>query len=502
MLWTTRDAALMAPTPADTVRMPIARRIRQFLEGDWRAQLAEHGHRQLGPLRARLVGEWDTSANLLGALTSQIAVRYDELPLLQGPGAESMGDLLEGYWGGIAQLHEQYVLGLRVSAIYVGWDDHTQMPALELVTPDVLSIDGAEANKRRPAIIRWARRRPVPDKPTEVSWFWDVYDLSDPANPSYTVWTNDLRRDVSAAYINPAEWRGSAYPIRDEARRPVAPFGLTYANATKSGVWPLSTRQSELVFGTLQVGLLWTAMVHGFLRASWDQRVVVNGRIAGGTKKVVEGRQVRSITPDPTSILEIQQKGDAAAAFGAWGASIDIRAAEEVARRYEQRLAIHVGLSPADVVIESLNPASGASLTVQQAGKRRLQKRSTPAARLGDQSLYRAISAVARGRGGLTGIDSRGLSTTYAGVSLTPEERVTVNSYCVVERSHGVLDRLGHLMEVHPTLTEKDADDALQRMDMRAERDQVTALLRANRTASAPAEEPEADADDEVEETE
>lgn len=466
----------------DQRRAAEAHKLRQFIDDEWSPQLAQHGEEQLGPLRAKLVGKWDTSACLLQNVLEQTCTMFDEEPELLG-GSGAARALLEGafaeggYWG-MARQHQQYVRGMHESLVYVSWDVEKEHPTFELVTPDCVTIDTAPSNRSRPMTIWRARQRSLPHKPNEYAWFWDRWTVgmrgkiptSDGGEqeieivpPSFSIWSNNRKRDCSAEFgIDPAKWSGNAYPYRDRDGRPLLPFVLYHDRGSGTGVWAPISRSSGIVFGTLQVGLLWTAGVHGMLRASWAQRVLLNGKVKGGaveSGQKVAGTTIRAITPDPTSVLQVDGESPA---IDEWGSPLDIEKAEKFCRMYEARLAVHFGLSPADLVIESLNPASGASITVSQAGKRAIAKRDLVHFRRGDLELIALVAAVLRAHG--FDCDETGVRLRYHGVALTIDEREKVVRYVREEMSLGLMDSVAAYQELHPGTSAEDAQEDLVAM--------------------------------------
>lgn len=470
-----RTSAPTAPTTPDAERMAEAdRRLALLGEASWRELLRAHVETQLGPLRAKIVGVPDTSANLYKSVVDQTSTLYDDDPVIDG--APEVAEQLElGGWWGLAPTNQRFAQGLRQTLVYVGYDGADGHCTFRLVPPNRVTIDVAHDNPRRILRVWWARERPIPGNTSgEEAWFWDRWD----AAGEFSIWTNDRKHDMTRTFgIDPAEWSGNAYPYRDEseARRPVLPFAW-YSMQASSGDSPWTPHaQSEVVFGTLQVGLLWTAAVHGVLRASWDQRVLLNGRPKGGTiEKTGSGGGARFLTPDPTSVMQIEGEG---AAIGAWGASIDMTKAEQFCRLYEARLAVHFGLSPSDLVIESLNPASGASITVSQKGKRILQARQTPAFRRGDRMLAEVVAAVLRGRGGSATASAKGFRIRYPGIALTPEERQAVMVHLRQELELRLITRAEAWQLLHPGTDEKQAEAAIAKVDVELELDRAKAAV-------------------------
>ena len=476
-----RSTPLAFP-PAQSGRVVEADRRRRLLDGTWASMLAAHVEEQLGPLRAKISGAPDTSANLFAAAVSQTSTMYDEAPQVRASDPaliRAWERALEPWWT-LAGQHQQYVRGLQESLVYVGWDDDLGEPTYELVTPDRVDVEVASTNRARPVTVWWGRRRPVPDRKGEEAWYWDRWDVAG-EQPSLKIFTNDRKQDVTFKFMS-TPMVGESYKIRDPEGRPVLPFALYHAQGAVGSPWHPWARR-EVVFGTLQVGLLWTAAIHGMLRASWSQRVIVNGRVRGGATEGTGGtegrRSVRHIEPDPTLVLQVEGDG---ANIGQWGSPLDLDKAERFCRLYEARLAIHFGLTPGDVVIESLNPTSGASLTVSEAGKRRIASRSAPNFRRGDRLLRRVVSAVYRAHD--QELPDEGVSLRYSGMALTLAEREVAGRVARQERELGILDEVGAYQMVHPGTTAADAIEDLTEQRARAS---VLGMRRGEITPEPPA---------------
>lgn len=449
----TRTAAIQYPD-ADKDRASNQYIRRTFLEGTWDGLLAAHGTAQLGPLRARLVGEWDIASNLQKSIAEQTCTMYDEVPQVT-PAA--LADLVDagGYWA-IARQNQQYVRVCHENAVYVGWDPDWRVPTYELVPADQITVDTAPYNRTRPVTV-WRAVRRVLDG--ELVWTWDRWSVADipvGAGASYRIMSNDRRVDLTARFPAEAEYARARPAVLDEDGRPLLPYVVYHDRGPASGYWSPACRDREVTFGTLQVGLLFTAAVHGVLRASWSQRILSNGRVKGGTTEQIVGTAVRMVTPDPTMILQVEGDG---VAWGEWGSPLDIEKSERFARIYEARLAVHYGIPPSDLVIESLNPASGASIVVSQAGKRAIAKRDAVNFRRADTALFAVTAAIARAYG--VPAAARGAKARYSGVALTIEERVRLSPIVIAEIGAGLLDRAEGYAELHPGMSVEDATDAI-----------------------------------------
>lgn len=456
--------------PDEQRRVRVAWERRSFVDGCWEPLLLAHAIRQLGPVRARMMGTVDTSTCLFLNVLEQTCAMYDDPPTIEGASSQAIADALEqGGWWTLARQHQQYVRGLHESTVYVGYDEPGEVCTFKLVTPDEMWIEAAPTNESRPETIWWARRRTLPGD-NESAWFWDRWSIANGVG-TFGIWTNDRAREMTSAFVDPALWSGSTYPYLDDGGKPILPFAL-YHDRGANGLWSPWSRDSGMTTGTLQVGLLWTATVHGALRASWDQHVLMNGQVKGSATQnaTLMGHGVRTIPLDPTSVLQVtgEQVG-----IGTWSASIDLDKAERFVRMYGNQLAVHFGIPQSDVVVESLNPSSGAALIVSQAGKRAIAKRDVVNFRRGDDQLYRVVAAVLRGRAGVSNVSAKNARTRYHGVALTIDERQKLVPTLFLEMEAKLLDRVVAYQELHPgtSLEDAEADLAVQDERRQAEED-------------------------------
>jgi len=460
----------------EQARVQETRARRSFIDDCWEPLLAAHVIRQLGPTRARFMGAPDTSCCLFTQVLEQTCLLYDEPPTVDGPGTGPLVDALEaGGWWTLARQNQQYVRGLHESLVYVGYDEPGEQVTYKLVTPDEIDLEPAATNEGRAETAWWARRRTIPGQ-DEQAWFWDRWSIRD-GKGSFGIWTNDRRREMTSAFVDPAMWTGPNYPYFDEKRKPVLPFALYHAKGA-NGLWSPWSRNSGISRGTLQIGLLWTATIHGALRASWDQHVLLNGKVKGGSVQnaTTVSPGVRTIVMDPTSVLQVD--GDNAD-IGTWSASIDLDKSERFVRQYGNMLAVHHGIPQSDVLVETLSPSSGAALVVSQAGRRAIAKRDQVMFRRGDDDLYRVVAAVLRGRGGVSGVRADAARTRYHGIALTIDERAKLGPVVTAEMDAKLLDRVGAYQELHPGTSVEDAEADLAVQDERRQAEAEAARARA-----------------------
>jgi hypothetical protein len=486
----TDTQALQAAVPPSPPGADNAARVseqglrRSFMEGTWSPTLKTHAIQQIGKKRTAMAGLMDTSSNLVLQYVTQIARLYDSPPTLvhtDKSGLEVLQTHLEQSrcWG-LAARNQQWTLALREGLLFAGWHGGDEKDGGRLVVRQV-SADFVfgEPHPNDPTqfgLLYEARRRDVlVDAETgrrKKQWTWDVWDVREPVEdahpaspeanrPSFRILDSNRRGDLTAQFVDPAEWEGAAYPYRDLGNQPVIPAVLYHASP-HDGLWAWC-EGSEVIFGTLQDGLNWTQVNHGFKVGSFRQRYIAGGRIKGGVVKEVSGSggdKVETFTADPAVALEIASEGGDAVSVGEWGESVDISKAEQFARNYGKRLAVHFGLSPADVSFEARSPQSGVSLTVSRQGQRKLQAALAPRFREGDLLLLERI-AIVLGAHGIK-VPQTDFQVEYAAIELSPLERKEELANIREELEMGLTTKVDAWLRLHPGSTEADAKRALK----------------------------------------
>ena len=490
---------LQPPAPGttdDQIRVAEAGRRRSVLEGTWEVLLRAHLLLQLGKLRSRMVGVPDISSNLLKQFVVQVAKLYSEEPALEhadSTGLETMkAQIKEAKLWGLCQRNQRLTLAVNESVMFLGFQEGIGEGDGHL-TSDVVPADFCfgEPHPQDPGqfgILYRARRRSVwRDDGEGVAireevWVWDVWDVrepeedADPASPealrpSFRVLSESRKVDLTAQFVDPEEWRSAAYPYRAEDDSPVIPAVL-YHSEPHSGLWN-PWANSEVVFGTLQDALNWTNTNHAFMRASWAQRYIAGGSIRGTVTKTSDGEKVAVAVEDPASATQIRSDGDGSLVVGQWGAAVDIDKAERFARNYGLRLAVHFGLSPADVSFESRGPTSGVALTVSREGLRDVQKRYAPLFREADLLLVARASAVLRAHGIKT--PESDYSVEYAAVELSGVERQTKLANIREELEMGLITKVEAVMELNPGISEREAKRRLKEVEAEVEAEKAAA---------------------------
>jgi len=491
------------PSAEDQQRVAESGRRRSFLEGTWEALLRSHLVLQLGKKRSRMVGLPDISSCLLKQAVLQIAKLHTEEPTLDhadAAGLETLKEhLKESRLWGLSQRNQRLTLAANESVMFLGFQEAPDASGGHL-TADVVPADfcwgeGHPQDPNQFGILYRARRRDVfVDEGRRVEqWVWDVWDVRVPDDdappgspeaqrPSFRVLSEDRKTDITRQFVDAEEWMGTAYPYRNQKGEPVIPAVL-YHSEPHSSLWN-AWSNSEVVFGTLQDALNWTNANHAFMRASWAQRYIGGGSIRGTVTKTAGGEKVAVATEDPATATQIRSDGDGSLTVGQWGAAVDIDKAERFARNYGMRLAVHFGLSPADVSFESRSPSSGIALTVSRSGLRDVQKRFAPLFREADLLLLARASAVLAAHG--IKVPEDGFSLEYAAVELSTLEKKEKLANLREELEMGLTTKVRAVVELNPGISDREAERLLRDVAMEIEKE--TAPTPSPAPPSAPPE--------------
>jgi hypothetical protein len=421
-------------------RVAETAKIRAIWESRWSDLLREHIVRQRGRLVAALIGEPDISSNFVRNFGLQTVSLYDFPPAAVGD--PTLLDLLKPYWTQ-ATANAHYVRVLRDSIVLVGWDYVANRATYELITGDRCFIepDKASGNPASMGALWIARERPSPHS-GRVAWFWDRWGAD-----GLTIWTGDRKYELTHAFY--PDSRPARYTKADGSPR--IPAVLYHGQGAKGGTW--NNIAAELSFAALQIGMIWTGTVHGHLKASYDIKVLLNGRIQGGAVESVGGQAVRHLVADPTGVVQVAGER---AAIASWGASANTMEAEKFSRSYEYRIWCLNGLPSSDFAQEMINPSSGAAIVVSQAGKRNIALKDIPHFRQGDQELAKVVCDVARAHG--VSASPAGFSLRYRGARLAPQELTQIVPAVVQAVRAGVMSRAEAYAALHPELEPDEAE--------------------------------------------
>lgn len=421
--------ALALPIPSDlseVARIDHLRLRRRLLSGEWSSDLWGRMRQNLGAVRAEAIGEPDMSANPFESVCSGAAALFDLPVRLKHADAASLRamDELRGQalLDPLMARVQAMTLGCREELVRV--DAHVDR-GLVTVGYRPVHVDlcaQLRPDPRSPSrpieVVEWVERH-APDDPTTKIWTREVWSVD--GEPVHAVLSEDGKTDLSRFYGLPdGGARGAQYPVwSTETGRPVLPYVLFHASVT--GQLLDSYYRQETVQGTLNVGVLWTFFTHVVRRASWPQRWLAGGTVAGASTK--GGRS--EVVADPATVLEIvkdpQFEGQITA--GQWGSGSDPKAVADAISVYEARFAGYAGLDPSDVQRVAGDPRSGIALTVSAAGRRGAQRRYQPVFQPSYEELVFATACAVNSRFGARLLAEQGWTAEFQGLPPSPDER-------------------------------------------------------------------------------
>lgn len=374
---------LQPPVPLDQVeaaRINHTRLRRRMLYGLWRQDLLARMRRNLGNVRTEAIGEPDMSANPFESTCSEASALYDRPPRIHQPDAASL-TAMEG-WTGRAMLYplmarvQRDVLGMREQFLRVAVN---QRPGgIEVVyTPayaDMVIPRADPKDPSRPIALDEFVPRPDPRDPSRTIWTRDRWSVD--GTPEHRVLDATGQVDLSEHYGLPAGGLvGPAYPAIRRDGTAILPYATFHAAVTGCLLDPFF--RQELIQGTLNVGVLWTFFAHCVRSASWPQRWITGGFIAGATAEA--DSNIRRVVADPATILEILQDSsfEGQVSAGQWGSASDPKAVAESIGIYEQRFTGYVEIG-SEFWRRSADPRSGIALTLDRTGRIEAQRRYSP----------------------------------------------------------------------------------------------------------------------------
>jgi hypothetical protein len=375
--------------PSDMPRVRHTRLRRRMLVGTWREDLRETVQKEVGGLRREAWGEPDTHSNVFRSACQSLATLYDVQGTIEADdqvSADVVSAALEkaGFWQMMQRL-ERDCIGMREMLMVpeVVTDGEGRRLLLRTVNPDCVSAIADPAEPDEPIVLVETCER-------DGAWGYDYWDVRDPNAPFF------MRYDRNKKFVEGSTIAGEAYTWR-VGGRPFIPHVLYHA-ARSGQLWD-AFEGVELVEGTLRLGVHYTFYGHCLRNASWPQRVIVNGRLAGASTTGEGETQVRpQVTTDPSTVLMVEGYEDAASNGGVmvtqWEISSDPAAMLESIQAYERSLYAMAGLSPADAQRVAGDPRSGFALAINKENQVADQRRYAPVFRRGDAELCERVGAL------------------------------------------------------------------------------------------------------------
>jgi hypothetical protein len=468
------------------------------MEGTWQRLLEDRLQEQLGSTRRQAWGRPDLSANPFKVVATELSTLYDADPDVRHNRAGDVSgftDLVSraALWPQMSRF-QSMVIALREMWMRVDVEDGRLI--YRPVPPDMTVAESDPSRPTIPTAYAEVRLRHVRG---ETVWAWDVMDIRDPANPSYTVrlTTDDARfgEDVTEEVLG-ARFDGPAYPYRrnpvgiETLGAPILPVVLYHASLYGDRLFD-AYNGVELYEGSLSLALYYSYLGHCLRDASFPQRYAIGVRVAGsdsvdgGTR----GQRVEVIT-DPTTILMLDAAMDAQPQVGQFQAGADVEKLEATIAAIAHRLATDAGLSPSELQRTSGSAKSGYAISLSQDGKRTAQRRYVMQFSDSDQRLM-AVSATLYNRAMGTQFPEAGYSVLYREIPLSPEELASRREHVLAMQEAGLMTRV-EALRYFGSLSEADAKAALAAID--AEKAPAAAEQESEGTGQAPAEQVSTDA--------
>lgn len=438
------------PTPSiasEALRVDHTRRRRSVLYGLHEELVKKRLVQALGTTRAQATRMVDMTANPAWYVCSQLSALYREIPEVVPPdGAEDTAAAVAeaGYWQ-LAQRVQRDTIGLNDCFVRVDIDPVTTEPAFRLVSPDLVEIVTSPLAPNQPiALKEW-----VPDPEDPAEW---VQLITDPRSRVYRALNKD-GLDVTGRVLGGVSFSGDAYPFM-VGDKPVLPY-VAY-HATESG-YALDPFTGQEVFeGAIQLGVFYSFFGHALRQASWAQRWVAGMRPASGD--VDETGRRRDLVADPATVavFEAADETTGQGQVGQWSAPVDPDSFYSAIERYERRL-VEMALSTVGVSRRESDVRSAMSLAVSREAQRDAQRAYEPVFRRSDRRLLALVA-------GLRGEPAQGWRVQYRALPRDASELAAE-----VERMErlinlGLLDRVSAYQQLHPGLTDAEAEAAVQRI--------------------------------------
>jgi len=450
-----------SPTnPEEASRWEHSRHRRALMEGRWQRLLEDRLQMQLGSTRRQAWGIPDISSNPFKVVATELATLYDAPPDVSHNTAGAAVDELCGSNGLIARAglwpqmarFQSMVIALREMWMRVDVEDGRLI--YRPVSPDMTIAEADPSRPTTPLAYAEIRLRHIRG---EAQWAYDVLDIRDPANPSYTVRLakdTGMGEDVTLEVLG-GTYSGDAYPYRRADGAPILPVVLYHASLYGDRLFD-AFNGVELYEGSLNLAVYYSFLAHTLRDASFPQRYAIGVRIAGSdmVDGGSRGQRVEVVT-DPTTILMLDAAMEQQPQVGQFVAGADVEKIEAVIAAIAHRLATDAGLAPTDLQRTSGSAKSGYAISLSSEGKRTAQRKYILQQRDADERLV-SISATLYNRAMGTQFPEGGYSVHYREIPLSPEELASRRAHAMEMMEAGLMDKV-EALRLFGSLTHEDA---------------------------------------------
>lgn len=345
---------VMSTDAADLARIEHTRLRRRMLYGNFRQDLDERIGIQLGTVRQEAWGYPDLTGNPFLQLWSQVAVMYDDTPERAAPQPVLDGIDAAGL-DALMRRVQRDALGLREMLVFVDVVDGalTYRP----VFPDMVVATSHPYDPTRPVTLTEYRQEPS----LGGRWVRDSWSIADKAAPHRTVTLCDAEHTDVTADVLGSSGAGADYIWRWADETPFIPCAVYHAEMTPY-LWD-AFAFSEVVEGSLNIGVLLTYYGHVVRNAAWSQRVGIDVEPVGGN--VAQSGERSELVTDPSVLMLMRtvQEGTNPQLLS-MGTPVDPEVILRSIGAYERRILNIAGFTSPDVTRQNADIRSGYSLAV------------------------------------------------------------------------------------------------------------------------------------------
>ena len=471
----TGSALLLLFPPEEQDRVSSGALRYALLHGGAEEELIEMINDMVGEAMASRWGMPATYANPIPPIAHALSRpgHYGEQPTIVGDKADAILAAMSSFWPSL-QYSEFLTVGMGSAWRYVeavpadeqidpSMPDGTTRCTLQILPHHVLWCTPHPRSATVPIVVRWLRIRPD-DRPgsTDQIAVWDIWDVSDPAAPSYTV-----RRAESGGKIGRAYLSGSLdrVGLEGETSYPwVTPSGAPYLP------WSCVRRQESGDLYNWKIGqhepyaagavICSETEVAAVARQSTGKiAIIIGAQIEGMTTRATgNGVVMQVIDAQPGDILhaKLTDQGTSASVVEIGGVEhLDSLAGE--ANRLSMRLSTLMGISPSDATRVGSNPMSGAALHITNASKREEQRRMTPLCREADARTIRHVMWC-------QGEDPGSFAVDYVVIKASPDEEREAREADEWSIDQGLESKIDVYQRRNPGLSREEAIKRLQQI--------------------------------------
>ena len=459
----------MAPDIETQERWEHTAMRRRMLTGIWEQDLEHELSRHLPMDRRDSWGPPDMSSNVISNVCRQLAMLYHEEPTVTHPDFDVAplvgrnGYLIKAGLFPLMQRVQQYAIGRREAIVRI--DVTSAGLQFRLISPDVVY---AIADENAPDVpVYYQEMNLRYDKETEeMIWVAECISIKPGKEPYYGLHLinedGSKGKDVTERFMGHPALYGDAYPYR--AKDGTAFLPLEIYRAEKTGRLFNPYDASQLAYGSLTAGVLWSFFTHCVRDASWPQRytagLVVQGLEIENTN--INARRA-TVTTDPSSILMFSPDLDSNSQplIGQFQAGCDPIKLLEAISKYEIRVSTAAGIS-GDILRQSGDPRSGYAISVSRSGQREISRKFAPVQRITDESLINKAAILCNKYLGANLPEDHRYRIQYKQISLSPEEMKAQREDVIQKLNANLISPVDAIQILNPDL---DRDGAIAELN-------------------------------------